>query len=184
MNIGRIIAGNPIGAGFLAFFILGWAYYMVATILMRGSIFEGLRSHVGSKSNSGSWFFSKVEEMLGCLMCTATEAALWTLGISTFVLGLWCGIVEQIMSSVTGKPIELHWLVDAILMLMISFALSLAVAGEAWAIKTVVEHKERRFLELREEFRLRELELLARVSDAESGGANLDIEYDLTVERG
>ena len=64
-----------------------------------------------------------------------------------------------------------------------SFALSLSVSGQAWAIKTVVEHQKVKFLTLRDEFRTRELELLARVRELEvariTDGID-QIEYDLS----
>lgn len=65
-------------------------------------------------------------------------------------------------------------------MLGISFALSLAVSGEAWAIKTIVEHREQKFLALREEFRQRELEILGKINQEELQTNRF--EYDLGEE--
>ena len=180
MVLRQTIAGNPLGAALLAFFILGWSYYMVATILMRGSIFAGMRGYVENKADDGSWFFSKVREMLGCVMCTATEAALWTLGVSTFVVGLSYGVIEQIVGAAVGGSVNLPWPAEVLLTAAMSFALSLAVSGQAWAIKTIVEHRERQFLELREGFRTRENELLARITELESA-VDMQYEFDLEV---
>lgn len=137
---------------------------------MRGSIFVPLRRFVTRKSEEHSWFFGKVEEMLGCLMCTATEATLWTFGLTTFVIGFSLGMPKDILSAIVRHSVSLPWPFSIFLMGAISFALSLAIAGEAWAIKTIVEHREEKFLALRNEFRDREIELLGEMGRIQTGG--------------
>ena len=167
--------------GFLVFFILGWTYYMIARILMSGSIFEGMRAYIDKRARE-EWFFDKIKEMLGCLMCTATEAALWTLGLTTFILGMHYGLSSLFLTAIFHKAIVLPLTAEVLLNIMISFALSLGVSGEAWAIKTIVEHQEEKFLALREEFRDREAQLLDKISTLETGTCvTEDYEMDLEV---
>ena len=154
------------GWALLAFFVLGWSYYMVSTILMEGSIFVGLRMYIGKKASDGSKFFGFFRSMLGCMMCTATEASLWTLGIASFIVCVRYGLIEAFIGQQTSLFPEV------ILSACVAFALSLAISGEAWAIKMVVENNDRKFLKLREEFRTRESELLDRIADLEKNRGN------------
>jgi hypothetical protein len=169
-----------IAAAFFLFFVFGWSYYMVATILMRGSIFTAMRLYVQRKAETNK-IFAMLHNMLGCLMCTATEAALWTLGIATFSLCVRYRVVDHIVGSVTGQRVALPIGVEVVLAGAVAFALSLAVAGEAWAIKTIVEHQEEKFLELREEFRAREVDLLQRITELETSAIDREgFNFDLT----
>lgn len=164
---------------FFLFVVLGWSYYMVATILMRGSIFAGMRMYIEQRATT-SCLFDFLRDMLGCLMCTATEAAIWTLGVATFGIGFHYRIVSHIVSLASGERVVLPTGVEIVLALLSAFALSLAVAGEAWAIKTVVEHREQKFLKLREEFRAREVELLGRITELETAEVtDKDFSFDL-----
>jgi len=162
----------------VVFVVLGWAYYMVAVILMRGSIFEPMRQSINFRAEHNR-FFGFVQEMLGCLMCTATEASLWTLGLTTFVLGVWLHFPETGIDAVTGQQVHLPALAEIALMGMVSFAISLAVAGEAWAIKTIVEHREMKFLAMRSELREREIDLMKRLQECETGSQG-DFIFDLS----
>ena len=164
---------------FFVLFVLGWAYYMVATILMGGSIFVSMRLWIGRRAEN-SRVFRRLQEMLGCLMCTATEAAIWTLGVATFAIGIHYRAVSYGIGLVLNRDIMLPAIVEIALMVGVSFALSLAVAGEAWAIKTIVEHREGKFLALREEFRAREIELLQKIVQQSSGENNKEFEFDLS----
>jgi hypothetical protein len=166
----------------LAFFILGWSYYMVATILMKGSLFISFRAHVEANV-SRNMFYYKLNEMLGCLMCTATQTALWTLGLSTFVLGLSNHLPEMILSGVFGKPIELPFVSELILTAMISFALSVSVSGQAWVIHRYLESRANDIDALNETFQKRELELLAELHNCHNlGNAREQYEFDLTLD--
>jgi len=115
-------------------------------------------------------------------MCTSTETALWTLGLSTAILGMCYRFPDTVIGAILNCPVHLPWFVEMILMAMISFALSLAVAGEAWAIKTVVEHQEQKFLSLRDEYREREIELLRKISELETSAADQGFTFDLSEE--
>lgn len=183
MIVYQAIINNPLGAAFFVFIILGFTYYMVATILMRGSIFVSLRGWVMNRARSGNWFFNKVHEMLGCLMCTATEAAIWTLGLAIFIIGIQYDVVRQILSTISARNAVLSLPVEIFLTAMLAFAISLAVGGEAWVIKTVAEHRERRFLELRKEFREKEIDFQKQIANLESGRSNA-AEYIFDMEDG
>jgi hypothetical protein len=152
----------------LVFFVFGWAYYMVARILMEGSIFNGMRRAVKHRAEE-SGFFAKIDEMLGCLMCTATEAAIWTLGVATFWLGLHYDLPETVVSSIIGRPAELNTLAQVVLMVMASFAISLAVAGEAWAINVVFEYNRGKYFAAKNKWRRREADLLEKIRRLEAG---------------
>ena len=161
------------------FFVLGWSYYMVASILMRGSIFIGMRLYIDNRVGT-CWIFNFLHEMLGCLMCTATEAAIWTLVPTTFVLDIHYRIVSALISGTIGRRIVLPIVAEVVLALLSGIALSFAVSGEAWAIKTIVEHKEEKFLALRDESRARELELLEKIAVLEASAlANDEFEFNL-----
>ena len=186
----QVLVDNCGWFSLLAFFVMGWAYYMTATILLRGSLFIGLRGRIDQIAESGSWLCTKIREMLGCLMCTATEAAIWTLGIATLGLGLWYNVPDAIIGAAlekigaigSDKMIALPWYASVAIMAGVSFALSLAVAGQAWGIKCIVEHQEVKFLELRKGSRAREIELLERISELERtpGKSCEKYEYDLS----
>ena len=149
-----------------AFFMLGWSYYMVATILMEGTIFQAMRMYIGRRAEANRFFYF-VRDMLGCLMCTATEAALWTVGVASFAIGFHYNFASHAISMMAGRPVALPIGVELLLMLAAAFALSLAIAGEAWGIKNVMENRDEKFLKLRSEFRQREEELLQRIADLE-----------------
>jgi len=167
--------------GFFLFFIFGWTYYMVATILMRGTIFVGLRAHIDKRADNEK-IFRFLREMLGCLMCTATEAAFWTLGVTAIIIGLRYHLVNRILSELIKGRINLPLVAEIPLAFMAGFALSLAVAGEAWGIKCIVEHQEEKFLSLREEFRAKEAELLQKISELEQGKeASNGFDFDLEI---
>lgn len=172
------------GWALFMFFVLGWAYYMVARILMEGSIFNGMRRSVKQRAER-SWFFGKVDEMLGCLMCTATEASLWTLGTTTLVLGMHYHLPETVVSAAVGSAAHLSWLTELVLMAMASFALSVAVAGEAWTIKNIFEFNRQKYFNLQESSRLREKELLAKIRRLELQPEGNEIyEFDLITNGG
>ena len=162
------------------FFVLGWSYYMVATILMRGSLFEPMRNAIYRRADSNR-FYWYMRNMLGCMMCTATEAALWTLGPTTFGLGVWYHLPETVVGAITRQTVDLSTPIEWALMAMISFAFSLAVSGEAWAIKTVSEFNETKFVELESEYKQREIELWNKIHELETGTTrNDEYEFDLT----
>lgn len=175
----QILVANCGWFGMLAYFVMGSACYMAATILMKGSIFIGLRGQIDRRAEKGSWICTKIREMLGCLMCTATEVAIWTLGIASFGFGLWYSVPNAIVGATLetigtigpNVAITLPWYTSTAIMAGVSFALSLAVAGQAWGIKCIVEHREVKFLELRSESRAREIELLKQISASETAGA-------------
>jgi hypothetical protein len=163
-----------------AFFILGWTYYMVATILMEGTIFTAMRMYVGRRADTNRFFYW-VRDMLGCLMCTATEAAIWTVGVVSFALGFHYDIVSHAISMMAGKLVALPIGIEVLVTLAAAFALSLAIAGEAWGIKNVMENRDDKFLALRKEFRAREAELLERIASLEmSCGSGEKVEFDLS----
>ena len=167
----------------LVFFILGWAYYMVATILMKGSIFTGMRMGISRRAET-SRPFAFLRNMLGCLMCTATESALWTLGVSSFILGFHYRIPSHLIGILAGRVIVMPAISELFLALGAAFALSLAVAGEAWGIKMIVENRDEKFLALRNEYRSREMELLSQIAALEnstgSTKSEVEFQYDLT----
>ena len=119
--------------------------------------------------------------MLGCLMCTATETALWTLGVTSFFMDWQYRFVSHAISVMAGKPVALPIGVELLLAAAAAFALSLAVAGEAWGIKNVMENRDEKFLKLRKEFRENEAQLREKIAELErqvaAGGHK--IEYDL-----
>jgi len=155
-----------IAAGFLIFFILVWSYYMAATILMEGSMFMAMRMYIARHAGTNR-FYNIVRDMLGCLMCTSTEATLWTAGVASLVLGFHYNIASHAISVMAGRPIALPTGIEFLLALATAFALSLAIAGEAWGIKNVMENRDEKFLKLRREFREQEAELLKRIADLE-----------------
>jgi hypothetical protein len=142
----------------LAFFVLGWSYYMVASILMKGSIFAPLREYLSvCAENSGiRGFFCK---MLQCLMCTATQAALWTLGLTSGIIGVCYRIPSHVITVMAGRPVLLSTVAEFFIAFAAAFALSLAVAGEAWVINLAASHRSEQILRLHKE----KGELLARI---------------------
>jgi hypothetical protein len=164
----------------VVFFILGWSYYMVATILMEGSVFASMRMYVARHAETNR-FFDLLRDMLGCLMCTATEAALWTVGVVSFALGFHYRLVSRAIGLMAGRQVALPISAELLLALAVAFALSLAIAGEAWGIKNVMENRDEKFLKLRSEFRAREAELLRRIAELEDQTMSGDgIEIDLS----
>lgn len=165
------------------FFVLGWTYYMVSTILMEGTVFAAMRMYVARRAET-SRFFYWVRDMLGCLMCTATETAIWTVGATSFVFGFHYRFVSHAISMMAGKPIALPTGAELLLAFAAAFALSLAIAGEAWGIKNVMENRDEKFLKLRREFRANEAGLLEKIATLEkqiaTGGGDDKIEYDLS----
>lgn len=167
----ELLVSNPASLGLLIYLILGAAYYMAATILMKGSIFEGMRKFIESEAR-WSGFFDFLKRMLGCMMCTATELSLWTAGLMTFIFGLYFHIADEIFGALMetlgaiepGQAFLLSWWMEIPAMFAVSIAVSFAIAAEAWIIKTFFEHRERKFLALREEFRRQETDLLSRLA--------------------
>lgn len=136
----EIFVSQPAALLLLAFFVLGLYVYQAATILMKGSIFISLRNWIGSKA-ANSRFFSKIQEMLGCMLCTGTQVALWTIGLPATTLAFkndfWRGLVG-----------ELAWYQNVPLTLLSGFALSLAIASLARGYFQIVEYRAERFAEL------------------------------------
>ena len=167
----------------LAFFILGWTYYMASTILMEGSIFTAMRMYIARRAETNRFLYW-IRDMLGCLMCTATEASLWTVGVASFALGFHYKFASHAISMMAGKPVALPIGVELLLAAAGAFALSLAVAGEAWGIKNVMENRDEKFLKLRKEFRENEARLLDKIAALESqvvsGGGKIEYDIDLT----
>lgn len=164
---------------FILFHIFGWAYYMVATILMKGTIFASMRLTIARKAETSA-FHRFVKEMLGCLMCTATEAAMWTLGVAAAILGSVYRIPSHVIGTLSGGEVAIPMAFEIMLSFASALALSFAVAGEAWAIKLIVENRDEKFLALREEFRAREAELLDRLAKHETGqDSATEYEFDL-----
>jgi hypothetical protein len=173
---------SMLGTLLFAFVILGWACYMAATILMEGSIFAAMRMYVSSRAETNRLFYW-IRDMLGCLMCTATEVALWTIGIAGFLLGFHYRFASHAVGIMAGKPVALPIGVELVLSFAGAFAVALAIAGEAWGIKNVMENRDEKFLRLREEFREQEAELLERIAHLEiragSDGKD-DVDFDLS----
>lgn len=173
--IREIVVANAGWFSVLAFLILGWCFYMSSTALMKGTIFIRLRGYIGRRAE-GSKFFMFLREMLGCLMCTSMETSFWTVGIFTFTVGMYFHAANQILSGtlqILGTISSVQSIIfpvwaEAITMLCIAIAVSFAISGEAWAIQTVVEHNEQKFLDLRAEFREKEEELLQQLLMAQS----------------
>ena len=176
----RKIGGGSMIFGWLllGFFVLGWAFYMAAVILMEGSIFRGLREFVGERA-VGNGAYAFFNEMLGCLMCTATEASLWTLGVASFILGWAYRIPDHAVSMAAGRSVVLPSVAEGILAFAAAFALSLAVAGEAWAINVVIEHRRKKFDRLRAESEEEMNRLLGIINKLEEGQLE-EAEIDLS----
>ncbi len=162
----------------LAFFVLGWAYYMAAVILMQGSIFGRFRDYVECRAlESGVCAFFNA--MLGCMMCTATEASLWTIGVASFILGWAYRIPDHAVSMAAGRSVALPSAAEGILSFAAAFALSLAVAGEAWAINLVAARRHEKFERLRAESAERERNLIEMISTLQKGQLE-EAEIDLS----
>jgi uncharacterized protein YlxW (UPF0749 family) len=99
------------------------------------------------------------------------------------VFGFHYRLVSHTISMMAGRPVVLSTGIEVLFALAAAFALSLAIAGEAWGIKNVMENRDEKFLKLRREFRAREAELLQRIADLETQALSGDGErvvFDLS----
>jgi uncharacterized protein YlxW (UPF0749 family) len=92
--------------------------------------------------------------------------------------------MSHAVSVMGGRPILLPVGIEFLLAVSVAFALSLAVAGEAWGIKNVMENRDDKFLALRKEFRAREANLLQQIVELEtraaSGKGESEFKFDLS----
>jgi hypothetical protein len=170
LDVRTWLVAYPGTAALTVFVLLGWSYYMASRALMSGALFAEARRAIDRRASEGERVFEFLSRMLGCLMCTALELSLWTLGLLTLAFGLYFRLGERVASALVAVagggraatgPVPL--LLELAVVVGAALAVSFAVAGEAWAIKTVVEHREARFLALRDEYRAREQALRERI---------------------
>ncbi len=187
-----ILVNNAASLGTLAFVLLGWSFYMASRAVMSGSLFVGFRRFVDACAEARIFPFPTIRSMLGCLMCTSIELSLWTVGVLTLALGLYFHVARAIVAALLqvggvvprGQPVAVPAGLEFAVMAGVAVASSFAIAGEAWAIKTIVEHREEKFLALRHEFAERENHLRAqivRLARARPGESSRRVSFDAVM---
>jgi hypothetical protein len=151
----------------VSFIVFGFAYYIGCEALMHSLLFAPMRYRIKSLSTT-SKFFLFLRNMLNCMQCTAIEVVFWTLGIIALTLGMCYHLPEKVVTALVLQPAHLPWLVEFVFMFLAAFAMSLAVAAEAWAIKVMVESTNEKFLVLKAQFQKRETALLERIRALET----------------
>lgn len=131
-------------------------------ILLKGSIFEGLRTWIEIKMEDGVVGFEKLHELFTCKLCMLTQAAIWLVGVPLFFIGLWLGVVDTL----AGQDITL-WR-EVFVLAAISTLSVFTIAGLSLYWWDRAEFAERRYHEMaadHEELKLRCEELEAALAD-------------------
>lgn len=134
-----------LGISILGLIVSGLAVKQAAFILLYGSIFDWLRKGINKKmktaeSKGSKWFWEKANELFTCILCMATQVAIWMCAVPFIILLhiRYPHPFELVLQN------QLPFSLEIFFACLLAFIVSMAIAGVSMAIWNFSEYPSKK----------------------------------------